>query len=289
MRHLNHQLKQLCRRNQDGSRSTQATRERILTLIANELHDNGYRGLQARSLKPKHVESLTTAWLEAEVSTGTIKNRMSAIRWWAEKVDKRNVVARDNSYYGIADRELVSRISKAKSLDERLLAKITDPNVRMSLRLQQAFGLRREEAIKFMPTLADRGTDVYLKPSWTKGGKERLIPIRTTQQKELLVEAKRLVGRGSLIPSHRKYIHQLRIYERQTANDGLSKMHGPRHAYAQRRYFELTGWVCPTNGGRGKSIMTKTERRIDALARQEVSQELGHERISITNVYLGSK
>ncbi len=84
----------------------------------------------------------------------------------------------------------------------------------MSLRLQQAFGLRREEAIKFIPTLADKGTEVYLKPTWTKGSKERLIPIRTTQQKELLSEAKRLAGKGSLIPSHRKYIHQLRIYER---------------------------------------------------------------------------
>ncbi|GAB3112559.1 hypothetical protein GCM10027217_41860 [Pseudomaricurvus hydrocarbonicus] len=30
---------------------------------------------------------------------------------------------------------------------------------------------------------------------------------------------------------------------------GLSKLHGLRHAYAQERYRELTGWNAPANGG----------------------------------------
>jgi hypothetical protein len=34
VRDLNHQLKQLCRRNRDGSHATQRDRERVLTLIA---------------------------------------------------------------------------------------------------------------------------------------------------------------------------------------------------------------------------------------------------------------
>ena len=38
----------------------------------------------------------------------------------------------------------------------------------MSLELQQAFGLRREEAIKFIPSFADRGDHLVLKASWTK-------------------------------------------------------------------------------------------------------------------------
>src|SRR5205085_7900825 len=43
----------------------------------------------------------------------------------------------------------------------------------MSLRLQAAFGLRREESIKIRPDWADRGDVLKLKDSWTKGGKER--------------------------------------------------------------------------------------------------------------------
>jgi hypothetical protein len=214
VRNLNHQLKQLCRRNRDGSYSTQATRERLLTRVANELHELGFRGLQARSLKPKHVEALTARWLEIGLSTGTIKNRMIAIRWWAEKIDKRNVVARDNSHYAIPDRSLVVDRSKALRVDEFALAQVKDQYVHMSLRLQAVFGLRREEAIKFSPSYADRGHELRLKASWTKGGKERVIPIRTAEQRQILNEARALAGRGSMIPSHKNYKAQLRVYER---------------------------------------------------------------------------
>ena len=47
---------------------------------------------------------------------GTIKNRMSCLRWWAEKVNKRGVVAGSNDFYGIPDRQFVSDTSKAKNL-----------------------------------------------------------------------------------------------------------------------------------------------------------------------------
>ncbi len=42
---------------------------------------------------------------------------------------------------------------------------VRDPHVRMSLELQRAFGLRREEAIKFSPGYADKGDHLNLKAS----------------------------------------------------------------------------------------------------------------------------
>ncbi len=54
MKDLNHQLSKLCRDNRDGGFSTQATRSRILDLIASQLKELGYRRMQQRSLKPKH-------------------------------------------------------------------------------------------------------------------------------------------------------------------------------------------------------------------------------------------
>ena len=119
----------------------------------------------------------------------------------------------------------------------------------MSLELQRAFGLRREEAIKFAPGYADRGDHLVLKASWTKGGKVRMVPIRSEDQRAILERAHRLAGKGSLIPASRSYRQQLRIYERHTANAGLSKLHGLRHAYAQQRYEALTGWRSPAAGG----------------------------------------
>ncbi len=62
-----------------------------------------------------------------EISAGTFKNRMSALRWLAEKIDQQNIVARDNAAYGIADRRHVTNISKAHELDADNLATVSDP------------------------------------------------------------------------------------------------------------------------------------------------------------------
>ena len=111
----------------------------------------------SQSLKPKHVEALVERWKAEGLCTGTLKNRMTELRWWAEKIGKPNVVARSNDDYGIADRQYVTNVSKARELTSGDLAKVTDPYTRMSLQLQAAFGLRREESIKIQPAWADRG------------------------------------------------------------------------------------------------------------------------------------
>jgi len=198
MRDLNYQLKKLCRQCREGSYATQVKRERMLTLMANQLHELGYRGMAARSLKPKHVEALVERWFGQELSIGTIKNRMAVIRWWSHKVDKQNVVARANEHYGIPDRRFVTNESKAKTVTHSELDKVRDEHVRMSLELQQAFGLRREEAIKFQPSFADQGDHILLKASWTKGGKERVIPVRTEGQRIVFDLARHQVAFGDL-------------------------------------------------------------------------------------------
>ena len=287
MRDLNYQLKMLCRHSHEGSFETRVGRERQLTAIANQLHELGFRQLQATSLKQKHIKALVDHWQGQNLSPGTIKNRMSCLRWWAEKVNRRAVVAGSNDFYGIPDRQFVSDHSKAKGLAREQLDQVKDEHVRMSLRLQRAFGLRREEALKIRPRWADRGDHLHLKASWTKGGRERTVPIRTKEQRVLLEQAKRLAGLGALIPGGRSYIEQLRIYERHTANAGLSKMHGLRHAYAQQRYLELTGWPSPHGGGPSKKDLTPAQRQADQQARLAISRELGHVREQITAVYLG--
>ncbi len=63
MRDLNFELKQMCRRNRDGSYATQRDRERVLDLVAGQLQELGFRYMTAASLKPKHVEGLVQRWL----------------------------------------------------------------------------------------------------------------------------------------------------------------------------------------------------------------------------------
>lgn len=283
---LTYTLRQLCRRNRDGSHNTQADRMRSLALSARQLREAGFRQMKASSLKGKHALALLDRWQSEGLSSGTIKNRLSHLRWWAEKIGKAGILPADNTQLGVADRRYVTNISKARELGSGL-DQITDSHVRMSLQLQSAFGLRREEAIKFQPSYADQGDHILLKGSWTKGGRERSVPITTPDQREVLQAAHHLVGAGSLIPAHKNYIQQRNAYDGQCKAAGLSHMHGLRHRYAQSRYEALTGWKAPATGGFSAKELSSTQRIEDAHARQTISRELGHERTQITATYLG--
>jgi hypothetical protein len=280
-------LYQLQRRYAEGSHATKVARNKILALSANQLHEMGYRNMQSSSLKPKHVHALVQSWQETGLSAGTIKNRMAHIRWWAEKIGKHNVVMKNNAEYGISKRRYVTNTDKSQRLDGRA-ARIADTHVKYSLRLQELFGLRREEAIKFSPSYADQGDRIVLKSTWTKGGKSREIPVRTPEQRTLLNEIKGFVRHGSLIPHDKRYVDQLRKYENSLSNAGLCKMHGLRHHYAQQRYEELTGWKAPTAGGPSARYMARDKFEKDREARLKISSEMGHDRLSVVAIYLGS-
>ncbi|MEQ1772222.1 MAG: phage integrase N-terminal domain-containing protein [Burkholderiales bacterium] len=287
MKDLNYELKLLCQRNRDGSYATQHAREDILTQIANQLHAQGFKDMKATSLKPKHVTSLVEHWKSQSLSAGTIKNRMTVLRWWAEKVNKENVMAQDNDNYGIARRTYVTNLNQSRSLTAGDLAKVTDPYTQLSLKLQAAFGLRREESIKIRPEWADGSDRITLQASWTKGGREREIPIRNEQQRNVLNEAKQLAGKGSLIPSDRTYVQQLQRFKSQCQTAGIWHVHGHRHHYAQDRYRELTGWLCPAQGGPTSKQLSLEQKCLDHKARLTISKELGHGRVNIVSVYCG--
>jgi site-specific recombinase XerC len=287
LKDLNYQLMKLCRANRDGSFSTQATRKSILNRIANQLHELGFKHMQAKSLKPKHVDGLVSLWKDQGLSLGTLKNLLSALRWWAHHVGKPDIIPRDNNAFDIGRRSLVGTESKAWDLKEAQLERISDPQVRLSLRLQAEFGLRREEAIKFRPNYAIKADHIKLKASWTKGGRARTVPIRTEEQRRLLGEVRKLAKGGALIPPELNYVEQRNRYDRQVRDAGIKNPHGLRHAYAQARYEELTGWKAPLAGGPASKYFNNNQRARDKGARETISRELGHDREDISATYLG--
>lgn len=284
------ELASLCARNKDGSFATQADRANILHAAARTLQKAGYQNLAAASLKPKHVDVLLKQWQADGLAVGTIKNRMAAVRWWAEKVGKQNCVPRTNDAAGIARRSYVAKESKAQQLDQDTLAKIGHERLRVSLELQQAFGLRREEALKFQPDYAmtSIGNAIELKASWCKGGRARTIPITSDYQREVLTRAAALAGKGgSMIPPDKTYVAWLSTYKEATRAAGARRLHGLRHGYAQARFEALAGFKSPAAGGPSKAQLTPEQREIDLRVRLQISAELGHGREEVTAVYLG--
>ena len=285
MRKLNYDLWQLQQGRRDGSHGTRRERSYALAQMANTLHERGYAGLRARNLKGRHVEALVRDWFDRGLADATMMNRMAHLRWWAKEVGKPNIV-RTNAEYGIGKRSHVSDGTKRRDLDLEKLALVKDEHVRMALRLQAAFGLRREEAIKFRPSWADRGDRIVVKASTAKGGRARDVPILKDEQRALLDEARRLAGGGAMIPRHRNYAEQRKVYEDQTRKAGLDRNHGLRHAYAIDRYEDITGWKAPAAGGPPRDGLKGARRRMDTAARIQISGELGHGRLDVCRAYL---
>ena len=113
------------------------------------------------------------------------------------------------------------------------------------------------------------------------------MPIRDDEQRSLLAEVKAFAKGGALIPANLNYVQQLNRYQRQLRNVGMQKLHGLRHAYAQQRYEEMTGWKAPVAGGPAAKSLTQDQRALDLEARAVISSELGHNRVSVSAVYLG--
>ena len=283
----NGDLEKLTWRHRENSYNTQRARRVIVKMIAHQLGDMGFRQLKAKNLKEKHALALIERWRGEGLSAGTLKNRLGVLRWMYEKVGKSWMLAKRNADYGIDNRRYQTNVNKARAFTPEHLAAIKSEHVRLSVEMQRAFGLRREEAMKVRVAWADRGTYLKLEGSWTKGGRERSIPIRTQAQRDLLDRVRALTGSGSLIPSGSTYIEHLKLYENQTAAAGLEKLHGLRHAYAQERYKELTGWAAPVAGGPSSADLTDAQKAKDRVARMEISRELGHGREQITVVYCG--
>lgn len=288
---LDKSLNFMLSRNKEGSFSTHVNRSLRLNQSIKQLSER-YKDLHSiNDLKSRHISYLVDKWKNENLSSGTIKNRMSDLRWLAHKINKDNIVHRSNRDYDIADRVYVKNdTNTAKILTQNDLNKINDEYSRYSLRLQQEFGLRREESIKFNPNFADKGDKIELKATWCKGGRARDVPILTDNQRKLINEIKAFCkkeGAEALIPPKSAYKNQLQAYKNQIERAEIMKNHGLRHGYAQARYKQLTGNECPKNGGKTWRELTSEERQLDKQARLLISSELGHNREEITAVYLG--
>ncbi len=288
MHKLEWEIKQVIKSNRDGSFSTQKARSETFKTIVNQSKEVGFRRITINSLlTEKTISKFVNHWKNDGKSSGTIKNRMSHLRWLG---NKKNVASKipNNQKLGIENRVNISNINKAIRLEQKNLDRIDNENVKDSLRVQSLFGARGEESMKFNPFFADRGDRIALKSNWCKGNVYREIPILTKDQRTLIDDLKSKYGNNSLIPANKSYKEHLKTYQYEVKKSGLGKAHGLRHQYAQDRYKTLTGNNCPVCGGKRQRGMTKAERDLDKNARLKISSELGHGREQIIATYLGS-
>lgn len=82
------------------------------------------------------------------------------------------------------------------------------------------------------------------------------------------------------------FLQQTVLPARETLHEhGLKGFHELRAAYACERYEQLTGHAALVNRGHCYRI----DRDLDQLARQQISLELGHNRIDVVSAYIGGR
>lgn len=183
---------------------------------------------------------------------------------------------------------------ESKQIDvEMYLCKIelVSPVTALQLRLAKAFGVRVQEFLMFRPEKAQRGDHLYVQDG-TKGGRPRLVPIETDEQRDLLEQAKEIAKShplGLIVAKKGLSLKQATNHFYNTVRKaGVSRKalgvttHGLRHGYACAIYKKLTGADAPVLGGKF------VQPEVDKAARMDVAERLGHSRTQITSAYLGS-
>ena len=277
------------------SYKTMEERARTIFLAFRQMREGGFKVDDPSNLKPKHIDYLCARWLEEKLSAATLQSRLSIMRGFCKWIHKDGMVMSPAHYFGEhGKRSYIAKEDKSFSavgIDiDALIAKVLaeDFHVGMQLTVQFAFGLRRKEAVMFKPFRADKGEYLSVTDG-TKGGRDRIVPIRTDSQRQALTVAKALAKTpdGFLGNPQLTLEQALYRYSNLVRKHGITEKllgvtgHGLRHQYANDRYEEIAGEASPVRGGHATGVD-------DELARLTVTEELGHSRKQITAAYYGS-
>ena len=299
-----------------GSYKTQYNHQQEASRFVSELRGLGYGVQRWDNLSMKHVAEVVNAWQERGLTPATIKEYLSGVRVCAKFFGNDRVAKSSNAEFGIENRVYISNEDKSTPVDtykqavDRLMSSsdIRDHAIAAQLQLQRELGLRVEESTKFVPTsdvLADGRA--YISHG-VKGGRERMLPAEVVQSPgaqaaiKYATQVAQELGKKNTIPKNITERQYRSYYGRTVRSAGLTctnggTSHGNRHAWAQTRYKELTGFDARIKHDGKEEFVRAAGRakgqqwlKIDRDARLQIKSELGHgpDRDDVVSQYLGS-
>jgi integrase len=208
---------------------------------------------------------------------------------------ERSYVAQQDKGWAAHDIDIAQLLERVARIDER---------VAIMLELVWRFGLRRKEVVMFQPHLAvvpaglvpidspiaEQYISCLSVERGTKGGRLRLIPLVSDAQRDVIERARRFAPYPTSHLGHpgKTLLQSLDRYKNVLSQAGITKKelgitgHGLRHTFAGDKYFDLAKVACPIRGGDPLRDPELLERVL-----RSVSQQLGHNRTSISQAYLG--
>lgn len=267
--------------------------------MKNDENIKDLRKIEIESVQ-RYAEYLKEKVVIGDLAVSSAQNYLSAINSSLSCArgdhDLRFTAVKDADFF---KREFIAKVDKSISKDAHanLISKC-DVRVAAVLELQREFGLRNKEsclinANKALDQAREKG--VVTIERGTKGGRVREIQITSDRQIVALIVASEIQQKDrSLVPADQKFSQfQDHIYYQ--VGHGV---HGERHNYANDRYEQIAGVQSPVRVGvehkdhiayiaKELNISIDDAKNKDVDARKQISEELGHSRVSITNSYIG--
>ena len=295
------------------SHKTRQERADFLRRFFRDLHRRaGFKTLpDPRNLGQKHVHAMVQVWREDHLKPATIQTYLSFLRGLAKWLGKNGFVRRP-AHYGLEldeyQRHEAAERDKswsAQGVDiAALIDKICtfDPHVGASLRLIQAFGLRRKESVMLRPNVcivpfastglpeSEMQADRYV---WirqgAKNGRQRFVPLNTPQRVAAIEYAQSVVigSDAHMGDPNNDLRRNLRRFDYVLAKFGITARllgvtaHGLRHEALIEEFVACSGQQPPVRGGGPLTPEAET------AARRAVARLAGHERLRASSAYCG--
>lgn len=286
-----------------SSIATMTDRWRVFAVyVRDELGVRDMRRIETAHLQ-QYAATLRERFERGEISPATAQNYLSTVNRVLEIARGDKAVRLDPVRgAGLPQRSGICQESRAVSQEQhQQVEKAVTERVSALMGLQRELGLRFQESAKIDAARAlaqaEKFGSVAVRDG-TKGGRPRTVPITQPEQLAALRAAAAIQGRDrSMIPPDQTYARFRSEAYQSIERSGIT-FHGLRHSYAQARYHAIVGAPCPVAAGvphrqhhqhlsRALGISISAARELDKAARMQVSAELGHGRIDVTNAYLG--
>jgi integrase len=289
-----------------ASHSTAATQGTNLHTCFNDLWRIGCRIADPKNLTQSHVRKLCEHWHTKRIATSTMQARLSSLRIFCGWIGKGDMVKSLPEYLPGVESKLLRVVKTAQDskswtengidvIEKIKLADALDVVFGRMLRMDLAFGLRRMEVLQMKPHKSDMGNKLRVYEA--KNGRQRDIDIEIQEQRQVL-DLVKAATKGKLDYLGWKHTTRGKVatmdyniarYNKCMAKIGITRKdagvtgHGLRAQYAENAAL-IADMIPPTLGGTGGQ-MEKGELDIK---RAQISEKLGHSRISITGAYYGS-
>ncbi|WP_448119628.1 integrase domain-containing protein [Pseudomonas serbica] len=265
---------------------------------------NDARQIDRRTLQD-YAAYLRQQIQQGELCIATAQNRLSSVNRTLAALRGDQDVRIANPSQALGQQRSTVRTRSPDGQDRQQVRRVLEvlgerqhERVAAIVRLARETGMRLREAILAdLPRLqreAERLGRINIQDG-TKGGRSGASAPRWVVANEEVKAALKLArhasptGSRNLLArdeSYAAFLQQTVLPAREALHEQeLKGFHELRAAYACERYEQLTGHAAPVNGGHCYRI----DRDLDQQARQQISVELGHNRIDVMSAYIGGR